>query len=124
MGMTFEPSDDILREYITARSEVVRLQKSQADHLKDLETRGQAQIAASHQTVPKEIVARARADRTRLTTKQVRQPRRTPTESRLAASGPSLSRGGWRALSRLGELRTRLQIVGVLTIPLVPPLTG
>lgn len=58
METTFKSSDDLLKQLVTARrAEVVRLQKSQADHLKDLETRGQAQIATLHRTLPKELIA-------------------------------------------------------------------
>jgi hypothetical protein len=57
MTEKFKPQDDILKQLVTARrEEVVRLQKSQADHLKDLETRGQARIAALKQTLPKDVV--------------------------------------------------------------------
>ncbi len=58
MPEKFKPHDDILEQLVTARrEEVVRLQKSQADHLKDLETRGQARIAALKKTLPKDMVA-------------------------------------------------------------------
>lgn len=54
----FKPSDDILKQLVTARrEEVVRLQKSQAHHLADLESRGQARVAALRKTLPKEMVA-------------------------------------------------------------------
>jgi hypothetical protein len=55
---TFKPSDYILEQLVTARrEEVVRLQKSQADHLKELETRGQEQITALKKSLPKDIVS-------------------------------------------------------------------
>jgi len=58
MTETFKPSDTILKQLVTTRrEEVVRLQQSQADHLKDLETRGQARIADLRKTLPKDIVA-------------------------------------------------------------------
>jgi len=58
METTFKLSDDILKQLVTARrEEVVRLQKSQADQLKDLETRGRERIAALKKTLPKDIVA-------------------------------------------------------------------
>ena len=58
METTFKPCDDILKQLVTARrEEVVRLQKSQAENLKELETRGHARIAALHKTLPKDIVA-------------------------------------------------------------------
>jgi hypothetical protein len=58
MEPTFKPHDDILKQLVTARrEEVLRLQKAQANHLKDLEIRGQGRIAALHKILPKEIVA-------------------------------------------------------------------
>lgn len=58
MQEKFKPSDDILKDLVTARrEEVVRLQKSQTDHIKDLETRGQARIQALTKTLPKEVLA-------------------------------------------------------------------
>jgi hypothetical protein len=57
METKFKPSDDILAQLVAARrEEVVRLQKSQADQVKELETKGQARIAALQKTLPKEIV--------------------------------------------------------------------
>lgn len=54
----FQPADDVLEQLVTARrEEVVRLQRQQAEHLKDVETRGQARIAAVRKTLPKEITA-------------------------------------------------------------------
>ena len=58
MEEKFKSCDDILKQLVTARrEEVVRLQKSQADQLKDMETRGRARIAALRKTMPKDIVA-------------------------------------------------------------------
>jgi hypothetical protein len=58
MDTTFKPSDDVLKELVAARrEEVVRLQKSQTDQIKDLETRGRARIEALNKTLPKEVVA-------------------------------------------------------------------
>jgi hypothetical protein len=58
MTETFKPYDDILEQLVSERrDEVVRLQKSHADQLKDLETRGQARIADLKKTLPKEMVA-------------------------------------------------------------------
>jgi ABC-type phosphate transport system auxiliary subunit len=54
----FSPSDDILKQLVIARrEEVVRLQRSQAAQLEDLETRGQARIAALKDSLPKEMAA-------------------------------------------------------------------
>jgi len=53
----FKPCDDILEQLVAARrEEVVQLQKSQAEQLSDLETRGQKQIAALKKSLPKEFV--------------------------------------------------------------------
>jgi hypothetical protein len=58
MTEKFKPYDDILEQLVSERrDEVVRLQKSHADQLKDLETRGQARIADLKKTLPKEMVA-------------------------------------------------------------------
>jgi hypothetical protein len=58
MPETFKPHDDLLEQLVSERrEEVVRLQKSHADQLKDLETRGQARIADLKKTLPKEMVA-------------------------------------------------------------------
>jgi hypothetical protein len=57
MTEKFKPTDDILKQLVTARrEEVVRLQKNQADQLEDLETRGQSRIAALKKTLPKDIL--------------------------------------------------------------------
>ena len=54
----FKPQDDVLKQLVIARrEEVVKLQKSQADHLKDLESRGQARLAALKRTLPKDMLA-------------------------------------------------------------------
>jgi len=58
MEASFKTSDDILKQLVTARrEEVVRLQKAQADQIKDLETRGQARLTALKKTLPRDIVA-------------------------------------------------------------------
>ncbi|MGI9071226.1 MAG: hypothetical protein ACR2JB_07885 [Bryobacteraceae bacterium] len=91
METTFKSSDDILKQLVTARrEEVVRLQKSQAEHLKDLETRGQARIEALNKTLPKEIVAvvqslaKTHDEATAATKSHVDK-----VKAKLAASGPS-----------------------------------
>jgi hypothetical protein len=58
METTFKSGDETLRELVMARrEEVVRLQKAQADGLREMETRGQARMAALNKTLPKELVA-------------------------------------------------------------------
>lgn len=57
MEAQFKSSDEVLEQLVTARrEEVVRLQRSQADRLKDLETRGQARLTALKKSLPKDIV--------------------------------------------------------------------
>jgi hypothetical protein len=57
MTEKFKSHDDVLEQLVNERrEEVVRLQKAHADQLKDLETRGQAQIAELKKTLPKEMV--------------------------------------------------------------------
>src|SRR3979490_2030232 len=54
---TFRPSDEALRQLVTARrEEVMRLQKSQADHIEDLETRGRARIASLRNPLSGDLV--------------------------------------------------------------------
>jgi hypothetical protein len=54
---TFRPRDDVLKQLVTARrEEVVRLQKSQAAHLADLENRGRARIASLRNALPGGLV--------------------------------------------------------------------
>lgn len=58
MDATFKASDEVLRELVSARrEEVVRLQKAQADHLKEMEARGRGRIEDLRKTLPKDIVA-------------------------------------------------------------------
>jgi hypothetical protein len=58
MTEEFKPSDEILKQLVTARrDEVVRLQKSQAEQLKDVETRGRARLVDLKKTLPKDIAA-------------------------------------------------------------------
>src|SRR5262249_35051164 len=57
MTEPFKPSDDLLKQLVTTRrDEVVRLQKSQADQIRDLENRGQARLAHLRRTLPKDFV--------------------------------------------------------------------
>ncbi len=58
INTTFKPSDDVLEELVKARrEEVIRLQKSQADQLKDLEARGQKRLGALRESLPRDISA-------------------------------------------------------------------
>jgi len=54
---TFRASDETLAQLVAARrDEVVQIQTGQANRLKDVETRGQARIAALNKSLPKDIV--------------------------------------------------------------------
>ena len=58
MEEKFKSSDETLKQLVTARREqVVRLQKSQAEQLKDVETRGRARLLEIKKTLPKETAA-------------------------------------------------------------------
>jgi hypothetical protein len=57
MPDAFKPEDAFLEQLVTARrEEVVRLQKAQADHLADLQKRGQARSAELKKTLPKDLL--------------------------------------------------------------------
>lgn len=54
----FKFKDNVLKQLVAARrEEVVKLQKAQAAHIKDLETRGQARLADLKRTLPKDMLA-------------------------------------------------------------------
>jgi hypothetical protein len=91
MPETFKPCDDILKQLVTERrEEVVRLQKSQSDRLKDLETRGQASITAVHKTLPKDLVAVLKnLDKAHDEASADTKSRVEKTKAKLAASEPS-----------------------------------
>jgi hypothetical protein len=91
MAETFKPHDEILEQLVTARrEEVVRLQKAQADHIKDLETRGQTRIAALKKTLPKEMLAVLDTlDKTHDEGSAATKSHVDRVKAKLAASGPS-----------------------------------
>jgi len=91
METTFKPSDNILQELVAARrEEVVQMQKSEADHLKDLETRGQARMATLHSTLPKDIVAVLRnLDKAHEEASAATNAHVDRVKAKFAASGPS-----------------------------------
>jgi hypothetical protein len=58
MEAEFRAGDETLAQLVAARrEEVVKLQKDQADRLKDIETRGQARLADLKKRLPREIVS-------------------------------------------------------------------
>ena len=88
---TFKAGDETLKELVTARREdVVRLQKSQADRLKDVESRGQERLADLRKTLPKEVVATLKSldrmhDEATVATKSLTED----LKSKLSSSAPS-----------------------------------
>lgn len=91
MTETFKPCDDILKQLVTARrEEVVRLQTSQADQLKNLEARGQARIATLRKTLTKEILSvKDSLDATHEKANAATQAHVDEVKAKLVASGPS-----------------------------------
>lgn len=87
----FRASDELLEQLVSARREdVVRLQQSQADRLKDLETRGQTRLAALRKTLPKDIVAALDTlDKTHDQATRATQSNVDRIKAKLADSGPS-----------------------------------
>jgi hypothetical protein len=56
MDTKFRPSDDVLEQLVAdRRRDVERMQKKQADQLKDIEERGQAKLADLKKSLPKDI---------------------------------------------------------------------
>lgn len=87
----FKPSDDTLQHLVAARREdVVRLQKSQADQLADLEARGQARLIALRKTLPKELATTLDdLNKTHDDAKTATKSRVEDIKAKLAASGPT-----------------------------------
>jgi hypothetical protein len=88
---TFKAGDETLKELVTARREdVVRLQKSQADRLKDVESRGQERLADLKKTLPKEVAATLKSldrmhDEATVATKSLTED----LKNKLSSSAPS-----------------------------------
>lgn len=58
MEATFRAGDETLAQLVAARrEEVVQLQRTQADRLNDLETRGQARLAALSRSLPRDLTS-------------------------------------------------------------------
>ena len=88
----FKKSDDILQQLVTARRERgVQLQKSQASHREDIETRGKAQIAALRKSLPKDMLATVldNLDKTHEEAKAATKAHVDKAKAKLIASGPS-----------------------------------
>jgi hypothetical protein len=87
----FKKSDDILQQLVTARrEEVVQLQKSQASHREDIETRGKAQIAALRKSLPKDMLTVLdNLDKTHEEAKAATKAHVDKAKAKLIASGPS-----------------------------------
>lgn len=57
MVATFKLGDRVLEQLVTARrAEVVRLQQSQAEQLRDIEARGQTRVRALRANMPKGVI--------------------------------------------------------------------
>src|SRR5260370_22766182 len=88
---TFKAGDETLKELVTARrQDVGRRQKSQADRLKDVESRGQERLADLKKTLPKEVVATLKSldrmhDEATVATKSLTED----LKSKLSSSAPS-----------------------------------
>jgi len=114
MEEKFKSSDDTLKQLVEERrEEVVQLQKSQADQLKDLETRGQAKKAALKKTLPKDIVAfldsqdkmhdeKEAATKSHVETVKARLADSVPSSEHQTAFHPGLAAGQLVAPSSLG----------------------
>lgn len=91
MEAKFKSSDDVLEQLVTARrEEVVRMQKSQADRLKDLESRGQARLADLKKSLPREIVtALDRLDKAHDAAGKATESHLERAKAELVESGPS-----------------------------------
>jgi hypothetical protein len=91
MEAEFRAGDETLAQLVAARrEEVVQLQKVQADRLKDIEARGQAQIADLNKRLPREIVSAL--DTLGATHEEAAETTRSHVErvkATLAQSGPS-----------------------------------
>jgi hypothetical protein len=91
MEETFRAGDETLAQLVAARrEEVVQLQTTQADRLNELETRGQAQIAALNKGLPREIVSALDSlDRTHEDAIQATRSHVESVKARLVESSPS-----------------------------------
>jgi len=113
MEPTFNPTDEVLKQLVTARrEEVVRLQNSQADQIKDLEARGQARIESLKKTLPKEVVGvleslteqdeAIAATKSRVDKAKAELAASSPSPENETAIHPGLARGQLIAPSSLG----------------------
>lgn len=91
MEATFKPGDETLQQLLNARrEEVVRLQTAQADQLKDLETRGQARMAALRSSLPKDLASVLDSlDKSHEQAHGATKSHVDTVKAKLAASGPS-----------------------------------
>jgi hypothetical protein len=88
---TFKAGDETLKELVTARrDDVVRLQKSQTDRLKDVESRGQERLAELKKTLPKEVVTTLKSlDRMHDEATVATKSQTEDLKGKLSASAPS-----------------------------------
>jgi hypothetical protein len=114
MTQSFQPSDDILQQLVNARrEEVMQLQKSQADQIENLETRGQARLAELKRMLPRDVSAvldllepmhneTAAATQSRVESIKARLVDSAPSPENETAVHPGLARGHLVAPSSLG----------------------
>ena len=114
METTFKSSDAILERLVAARrEEVIRLQASQGDRLRDLESRGQARMRAVEKVLPKDMIAvlesldKMHSDATEATTSHVNSVKArlitsSPTPENETAVHPGLAGGRLIAPGSLG----------------------
>jgi hypothetical protein len=114
MEATFRAGDETLAQLVAARrEEVVQLQRTQADRLDDLETRGQARLAALSRSLPRELTSvldsldsthdeAAQATRSRVETVKASLAATRPSPENETAVHPGLAGGHLIAPSSLG----------------------
>ncbi len=91
MEEKFKTCDDVLKQLVAARrEEVVRLQKSQAEQIKDLDARGKARLAALRKILPRDTVAiMDKLDKTHHEAQAATKSQVDTIKARLADSGPA-----------------------------------
>lgn len=91
MEAKFKQHDDVLEQLVNERSEeVTRLHKAQADHLKDIETRGQAQLEALKKTLPRDMVTvLENLDKMHSEAQDIAESHADSAKVRLVESGPA-----------------------------------
>lgn len=91
MEAQFKPSDEILKQLVNERrEEVKRLQQSQTEQIKDLETRGQAQMVTLKKSLPKDVAALLdNLDQTHAAAQKTTQAHVDSVKAKLASTRPA-----------------------------------